>query len=265
MIPEPLSLIMGITFTHLLLPVPRSHTPSHAELIRLIGRLVEKEFVLPAGSTKLPRMRYDEGSILNQNAAATGCYIQLGRKAVHVTKERSFSCPPSVQDLAAVAERDFKLVWPVISLGASGLHYPLTLMPQNVDPEDVCYDIEIHWGREYIYRASELIEPFASEQCAACNASLNVPSASALFGNQLYRHCPACGAAFRPEERTALVYNPKDNTTGCPMLGGATSRFALAIECGKCWEYGAVPTKEFLGTCEEAVNCRLEPVLDGAF
>jgi hypothetical protein len=99
---------MGVTFTHLLLPVPRSHTPSHVELARLIGRLVEAGFLLPPGSPRLPHMRYDEGSILNQHAAATGCYIQFTCDFTR-TEVRPFPCPPSGEDLAAVADRDFKL------------------------------------------------------------------------------------------------------------------------------------------------------------
>jgi hypothetical protein len=157
----------------------------------------------------------------------------------------------------------------VESLGASGLHYPLTLMPEFIEPADVYYDLELHLGREYVYRTSELIEPFACERCTACGAVLGIPSAviheDALFYLQLYRHCPACGVEFRPEDRTAIVNDPRDRDAGRPVSGGATSRFALAVECGKCWEYGAVPTEDFLAACEEALGCRLEHVLDGTF
>jgi hypothetical protein len=209
-------------------------------------------------------MRYDEGSILNQHAASTGCYIQFSWKEAH-----SFPCPPSEQDLAAAAARDFKLVWPVVSLEASGLRYPLTLMPEHIDPVDVYYDLEVNLGREYIYRTSELIEPFAHESCAACGTSLSVPGDAmaddAAFGIQLYGHCPICGVEFRPEDRTALVYDPRVRSPGRPVPGGATSRFALAVECGKCWEYGSVPAERFLAGCEEALGCRLEHVLDGTF
>lgn len=259
---------MGVTFTHLLLPVPRSHTPSHVELARLIGRLVEAGFLLPPGSPRLPHMRYDEGSILNQHAAATGCYIQFTRDFTR-TEARPFPCPPSGEDLAAMADRDFKLVWPVESLEASGLRYPLTLMPEFIEPVDVYYDLELHLGREYLYRTSELIEPFACDTCTACGAALSIPGAviheDALFDLQLCRHCPACGVEFRPEDQTAIANDPMDRDAGRPVSGGATSRFALAVECGKCWEYGAVPTEELLAACEEALGCRLEHVLDGTF
>jgi hypothetical protein len=255
---------MGVTFTHLLLPMPRSRTPSYAELARAVGRLVDEGFLLPPGSSRLPHMRFDEGSILYRHAASSGCFIQYGWE-----EAGPFPSPPTAEDLAAVADRSYKLVWPVVSFEVSGLRYPSTLLPEGIDPVDVYYDVEIHWGRQYVYRTSELIEPFESESCSACGAALSVPDAEvpddAELGIQLYRFCPACGAEFRPEDRTALVYDPRDRTPGRPVLGGATSRFALAIECGKCWEYGAAPTEGFQAACEEALGCRLEHVLDGTF
>lgn len=255
---------MGVTFTHLLLPVPRSRTPSHAELARVIGRLVNEGGLLAPESPSLPHMRFDEGSILNKHASSTGCYIQF-----RWDEARSFPCPPSAEDLAAVTDRDFKLVWPVVSLKASGLHYPLTLLPDYMDPVDVYYDLEIHWGREYIYRTSELIEPFAYEACGACGANLNVPDDEildeAVFHIRLYRRCPACGVEFHPEDRPALVHDPMALSPAHPISGGATSRFALSVECGKCWDSSAVPTEKFLAACEGALGFPLEHVLDGTF
>jgi hypothetical protein len=213
-------------------------------------------------------MPYGEDPAFNQLIAATDCYVQFSG-GFSRAEARPFPCPPSEVDFAAVADRDCLFVWPVESLEASGLRYPLTLMPESVEPEYVYYDLELYLGREYVYRTSELIEPFASETCAACGVSLDVPSAligeNSLFYYQLYRHCPACGAEFRPEDRAAIVNDPRDRDAGRLVPGGATSRFALAVECGKCWEYGAVPTEEFLTTCEEALGCCLEHVLDGSF
>ena len=253
---------MGFAIKHLMLPVPRSHTPSFAEMARLIERLVDERFVLPPGSPVAPHWSYDPDPTRAEHAAPTGCYIQFSSGDA-----RWFPYLPSARELAAAADRDFKLIWPVESLEESGSRYPLTLAPEGLDPVDLYYDLEIHLVQNYIYNTSELITPFASEACAACGADLNVPGAAlparADFFSQLYRHCPACGVEFRPEDRTALVYPLRPRTHGRPVPGGATSRFAVAIDCDKCWEYEAAPTSEFRVACEEALHCRLEHVVDG--
>ena len=46
-----------------------------------------------------------------------------------------------------------------------------------------------------------------------------------------------CGAAFDPRTRKASVRDPWTNETS-RVPGGATFRFALAIDCGKCWPNG---------------------------
>jgi hypothetical protein len=210
-------------------------------------------------------MRFDEcGELVNRLAGPTGCYIQFSREDADA---RPFPCPPSAQDLAAAADREFKLVWHVVSLEASGLRYPLTRMPEFVAPEDVYYDLELYLSRQYYYRYSEAIDPFASETCAACGAALRVPSDSipddAIYSFQMYRHCPACGFEFRPEDRASLVRHARTGA-GRMVPGGATSRFSLAVDCGKCYACDAAPTREFLAACEDALGVRLEHVVDGS-
>lgn len=255
---------MGVTFTHLLLPVPRSRTPSHDEMARLVGRLVDDGFLLPSTSPNLHRMLLSEGPSPEQLAGATGCSIQF---IWH--EAQPFPCPPKPDDFAAVGDRDFRLKWPVIDLAASGLQYPLTILPDWVDPAEAYYDIELYHCRQYHHWISELIEPFANRECEACGADLVIPSAElhedSIFGIQMYRHCPSCGNEFRPEDRPALVNDPAARDRGRMVPGGATSSFALAVECGKCWATGAVPTIAFRSACEGALGFPLEPILDGTF
>ncbi len=260
---------MGVTFTHLLLPKPRSRTPTVADMARLIDSLVRGGFLLSSNSPRLPLSCFGM-SKLNRHAAATGCYIQS-----RWNEAISFPCPPSAKELVAVSHRDFKLVWPVVDFGASGLRYPLTIWPEKLALEDLYYDVEIQLSRQHVYRTSELIEPFASLSCEVCEADLSVLEDEShddfdidtwgLGASYLYRLCPNCGVEFHPEDRTALVQDPRGHSPAREIKGGATSRFALVVECGKCWEYGAVPTEEFLSASEAALGFSLEHVLDGTF
>lgn len=55
-------------------------------------------------------------------------------------------------------DRDLKVVWPVESLGTSGLRYPLE--PLSCDAADCYYEVQFHFGRDFFYNMSEVIDPF---------------------------------------------------------------------------------------------------------
>ena len=59
-------------------------------------------------------------------------------------------------------------------------------------------------------------------------------SESLFYAPRLLATCKQCGKPFDPSTRVAKVRDPWTNTES-DMPGGATFRFALVVDCGKCW------------------------------
>jgi hypothetical protein len=155
--------------------------------------------------------------------------------------------------LAEHPESDAMVEWPNSNLKLSGLNYPLTVVP---GPEGVYYDIEIHLTEQTVYHTSEIIDPFDEIICS-CGSEIEPfePSESSpLYDPRLPNLCPSC--------RTVMNYAPlsmkvRDGWTGdeSEAAGGVTYRFAIIVDCGKCWpESEATVTPEFLAIVEKALG-----------
>jgi len=158
-------------------------------------------------------------------------------------------------------DMDVLVKWPNWDLNLSGLKYPLTLLPET---GSVYYDIEIHLGGLTIYHTSEIIEPFERLRCGCGAAIQNIgPSdCSPFYDAELPNQCPSCG---HPMNYACLPLTIRDGFTGTKSksLGGAAYRFAVVIDCGKCWpERQARVTAEFLATIEESLNIKTRVLRD---
>jgi hypothetical protein len=125
----------------------------------------------------------------------------------------------------------------VESLGASGLRYPLEPLPFDdpTDASDCYYEVQFHFGRDFIYHRSEVIDPFDPSPTCPCGHTLECEPESEedpFCSARLAARCLRCGAAFDP---TQLVATGRDGWTGTAMRiqGGASYRFAVVIDCGK--------------------------------
>jgi hypothetical protein len=178
--------------------------------------------------------------------------------------------------LAARAQHDVHLSWTMTMRD-----------PKGKDPfvRDRCFYDELYYslrieiaGRDhgYVRRVGESVADFESTECA-CGASLGFEIASSMDSpldrERLHTRCPECALPFDvstleatyrrfPEERFAR----KGRCEG-PLLGGATSRFAIIIACGEDvpgFERGHMPTlrPELLGLCSGALGCSLYEVWD---
>ena len=191
---------MGVEYEHYLIPEDNIYKPSPEELSRLVDALLEGGFVSKAGTDAFSRMTFGT-SRTYEHAAPTGCYVHLGDRTY-----RSFPCPCSARDIAALGERDFKLVWPVESSNDSGLEYPLSPFPEW---GDAYYELRLHVARDFVHHVSEGIDPFDEVDCE-CGQPLEFDDDTArkaanpvYYDGRIRRICPACGRPFRPQHLVA--------------------------------------------------------------
>ena len=220
---------MGVEYRHFLIPAENDYRPTPGEAARLVAALVEARFasrgvVDPAADTRADEALEGPGCVLSR---ADG-------------DRRAWPSPFEAEDLAQLGETDLRLTWDVERLGGSGLIYPMAELPDEdgAGPEEAYYALEIHLADDFVYETSETIDPFWDVAC--CGEALDDGQAEGqaglppLFGPSIRRTCPRCGRAFRPQDHVAIV---RDGRTGktAERPGGATYRFAVSVDCGKCF------------------------------
>jgi hypothetical protein len=198
------------------------------------------------------------------HAASTGAYVS----ALAEGRERTILRGPFPNEgladwLSPRREADMRIIWPVERLEAVPLRYPVNA-PSPVSREDTYYNFEIWLGRDFVYPTSELIEPFDDEACS-CGESLvyHPETESHLFYEARIRvRCKNCGTEFDPSQRSARVRDPwSDEESEVP--GGATFRFAVVVDCGKCFSEGLSGADEALRKlCEAHFGRPFQSIVD---
>lgn len=185
-----------------------------------------------------------------------------GEALVRALVEQRWLPPRLTPEYARTAfERaEARLTWDVEHLGRSGLRYPFVGDPPAGD--DTAYTVEIHVADDYVYAASELMDPFDDTACA-CGTELEYdpPGNDAFRAGRLRRICPACRRPFDPGERKAAGRDP---WTGAAILvpGGLCYRFAIVLVAGK----GVPSTRrlqvhpELRSLCQRVLGVRLADV-----
>jgi hypothetical protein len=148
-------------------------------------------------------------------------------------------------------------------------------------------------GRDqgYVYRTSDAVGAFESTECA-CGESLELEIDESrietpLETSRLHEKCPECGAPFDVSSLPATGFDTTRQIQRT-ILGGISSRFALAIDCGKDLPYakkrvragvkrttarsvgarkvvahcGPALEREFVELCERALGASLYEVAD---
>jgi hypothetical protein len=262
---------VGVTYTHYLIPEDNTYKPRPEELSRLVSALLDGGYVIDPGSQKFREMTFGTYTYYD-HARQTGCLIHDGPD-----RFAPFPCPCSARDVAALGDRDYRLVWPVEDLEASGLEYPLVEIP--FDGNEVYYDLELHVAKDFVYRTSEIIEPFGDPRegvTCRCGTPLEYfdredddhSLSFEVYTFHIHRYCPSCGAPFRPQEHAARIRSARTGEEVGPRMGGATSLFAIVVDCGKCHDWEEWPTRAsdaFLRTCCDALGITFNQIGDGTF
>jgi hypothetical protein len=240
---------MGVEYRRYLIPKPNSFKPSPEQVAALVEALRRDRWIVNPTEPNFGSMRF-ENSSLSVLARETGYFVRSfdGERAG----------PRDVAAfLASEHDSDLLLSWPVESLTRSGLRYPLEPPPFETQEEaEWCYHkFQLHVaGRDYIYHSSEAVDPFDPSPVCSCGAELEYwpEGRDPLYSGRLFRVCPECGAAFDPTDLPCVGH---DGYTGEPFSipGGVTYRFAVVVDCGKCFGDGIASFKPDLRELIEKV------------
>jgi hypothetical protein len=262
---------MGVELTQYLIPRDNTHRPSPEQIAALITAWVAAGYVVKPGSPALANLAFGSGvsgPAAGPPAATSG--------AMHITKwsgkraAAPFAVPPDTAALAVLAGPQARIQWPVSDNLTAGTVYPITPVPKvsQLAGQGVYYDLEIHVSDDFVDVGGESIVGYMDPKCG-CGGDLRVePADDDVFGHQrIRRTCPKCSAAFRPQDQEVEMVGGVEEAE-LSVAGGVTYRFAIVIDCGKCWhsdQSGGVErdpkaSAEFVALCERALGCDLYQV-----
>src|SRR6266550_752378 len=237
---------MGVESKFYVLPDASGYCPDPCKVSELIKALRAAGFVCDPNSPTFVASAHQTGSSKSP-ADCEGFSWRLGRDKV----AGSLSALELL--LTDHRESDVLVRWPNKDLNLSGLKYPLSVVPT---PVGVYYDIEIHLAVDTVYHTSEIIAPFTDIRCS-CGAALKEFEPSGydpFYSSRLPNHCPECQEQVN---YAVLPMTIRNSWTGVESkaVGGAAYRFAIVVDCGKCWpDTEADVVAEFLGAIERTVQ-----------
>jgi hypothetical protein len=175
-----------------------------------------------------------------------------------------FMVPPDAGALAVLSLPEARIQWPVSDHRTAGTVYPMAPLPVT-GGQGAYYDLEIHLSDNFIDVAAESIVGYLDPKCG-CGTDLRVEPADAdIFGHQrILRTCPKCSASFQPQDQEVEMVGGAEEGE-MSVAGGVTYRFAIVIECGKCWQPDQTnrdpkATAAFVALCEQELGCNLYQV-----
>jgi len=231
---------MSVEYERWLIPKGSTFCPSAAAIAKLVARLRKEKWIADPQSADFAALDFG-GDGKSAIAAKTGGYAvkTVGDKHGKTFAEKlaaSLAPIPVTLDadwLEAPEREELRLVWPMKPRGAVSLEYPMSRRPDG----DVAWSLEVHRAPDYVYPIAETIDALDTE--CACGEDLAfewddamIPAFGAATG--IYTECEECSRTFDPSKRTATIANPFDRSER-EIAGGAAYRFALKIDCGKCF------------------------------
>ncbi len=223
---------MGVECRCYLIPRNNPFRPSAEKVLALVAALQENGWLLSSERLCSVNLPFDTNR-------RYGVARKRGYFALTVGAGAAFDMAlPEL--LPAYADRDLMVVWPVESLGKSGLRYPLEPVPADdtgeSDESECYYEIQLHFGQDFIYHSSEVVETLDEPPECSCENTLEYELELAedpFLSPRISMRCPECGTSFDPSK---LVAVGRDGFTGeeFRIRGGAVYRFAIVVDCGKC-------------------------------
>jgi hypothetical protein len=231
---------MGVEYVRWLIAKGSVFQPSAAAVAKLVERLRKEKWIVDPASPELKRLRFQGKR--EKVAAATGGYAvksvenEFGDDLAAQIAASTEALPRVVtaEWLDDPSREEVRLVWPVDVDEPLPLRYPLTRRPEG----STHYSIELHRAPDYVYPGCETIDPVPTK--CACGDDLAfhwdadevVPPFGSASG--IFAECEACSRTFDPAKGVATITNPFDGSTE-QVRGGAAYRFALKVDCGKCF------------------------------
>lgn len=214
---------MGIEYVHYALP-RHGARPAFDRVLAFV-RAAQRDRWLPDPAS--PGFKPPQGwATYHALAAESGAWVRTSDGTEHAV--------PREIDVAWLEQRcsdDAIIGWHVDAIEATGLRYPLVV---NAWGAEASFELELHFCPSFVYRASEIIQPFPRVTCA-CGKDLEDPRppADIFYSSRIHARCPACSTLVDPERFTAQVEEPSLDGDEVPVPGGCTYRFAVVVDCNK--------------------------------
>jgi hypothetical protein len=262
---------MGVDYERWLIPKGNVFMPAAASVAKLVARLREDGWIADPKKPAFAALRFVGKR--EAHATATGGYAvrtienRYGKDRVAAMVAGTEAQPAAIDAawLNDPSREELRLVWPAAGDGARDLRYPLS---RSVDG-DRSWLLEIHRAPDYVYPFAENFD--ALDTTCPCGEDLEFDRGDdaivSAFGaaSGIFAECEMCSRTFDPAKRTATIGNPFDDTRE-EVPGGVAYRFALKVDCGKCFvhddptlafapELVALVEKEFGRAFYEAGAC----------
>lgn len=139
-------------------------------------------------------------------------------------------------------------------LDRDNIKYPLARLDYERDA--TYYDLQFWLSADFVCITSETLEGYADSHCN-CGHNLAHEKPRDVFSpcDHFPLHCPRCESPFDPQDYSFRVRSGyTDDETN--IAGGAVFRFAIEIDCGKCFPKSTVEfSSEFRALCSEVLQC----------
>lgn len=193
--------------------------PSGAAVAKLVQRLRKESWIPETGGHAARTVENEFGDDLRAKLAASREALPRAITAEWLDDE---------------SREELRIVWSVRAEPPPSVRYPLTHRP----PGAVTWSLELHRSADYVYPVAEGIDPVPTT--CTCGEDLAfhwdedelVPAFAASSG--IFAECEACSRTFDPAKNAAAVANPFGGPAET-LRGGAAYRFALKVDCGKCF------------------------------
>ena len=209
---------MGAHYARWLIARGNSFAPAAVSVIKLVDKLKKEGWLPETGGLAVTTIENTFGTDL------------AAKRAASTEKQPD----PLTKDFLDDEDREeLRLVWPAGEPG-SIVRYPLSQKPEG----RATYTLEVHRSAEYVYPTARNIGMVPT--ICNCKEDLSfewdeeelVPAFANATG--IFAECEECSRTFEPAKGTATITNPFDDTTE-EVPGGAAYRFALKVDCGKCF------------------------------
>jgi len=215
--------------------------PAAESVAKLVAKLREEGWIADPAKPEFQNVRFWPRKA-DSFAQKTGGYAvrtvvnQWGKDLAARTVGSTEELPVAIDKewLSDPDREEVRLVWPVMASGALPVKYPLTHRPDG----EVSWQLELHRAPEYVYPISDNIDALDTECSCGEDQEFEwdeaevVPAFRASTG--IFAECEECSRTFDPAKRTATIENPFDKSKE-DVPGGAAYRFALKVDCGKCF------------------------------
>jgi hypothetical protein len=237
---------MGVEMRIFLVPRDNAFRPDGAALASFVEKLRAGQWIADPTTPVFGELRF-RMTRTSVHAAKTGAYLSKAASSIARLRDGAGITPLPGDErglanlLASERDSDFILVWPVENLGER-LRYPLDQDSPAADPDETYFDFEMWLARDYVHVTSEQVQPFDDDDTrCSCGAALAYDpegvDENLFFASRLMAACKQCGKAFDVSTRIATVRDAWTNAES-KVAGGATFRFAVVVDCGKCWPEG---------------------------